>query len=296
MPLFQLGLEPVAIDCSLETLNISPETLLSKIEEVDALFVTNVLGFADKIADIRKICDDHGVLLLEDNCEGLGSIVQGNKLGNFGLASTFSFFLGHHLSTIEGGMVCTDDTDLHRALVMARAHGWDRNLDAQTQKELRKNASVDDFFSKYTFYDLGFNLRPTEINGFVGNIQLRFLDETLGKRRDNFMKFYLAAKGNSSIVPMSIDHMDFVSNFAMPLVFKDDASFSEYKDRFEKADVEIRPIIAGDITLQPFYMKYKKGEPESVPNARFVHDHGFYFGNNPDLTADEVETLTRLLQ
>ena len=104
MPLIQLGLHPIALDCEIDTLNVSPTTLAEYIDDIDALFLTNVLGFCDDIDNIRNMCATKNVLLLEDNCESLGSKVGSTLLGNFGLASTFSFFVGHHLSTIEGGM------------------------------------------------------------------------------------------------------------------------------------------------------------------------------------------------
>ena len=120
MPLIQLGLVPVAIDCELATLNVSPARLSEYIDDLSGLFITNVLGFCDDLPGVRQLCDEKGVVLIEDNCESLGSRVGGKLLGNFGVASTFSFFVGHHLSTIEGGMICTDDDELFEKMVMSR--------------------------------------------------------------------------------------------------------------------------------------------------------------------------------
>jgi len=133
MPLIQLGLKPVLIDCEIETLNTS----LSKIEiyNIDALFLTNALGFCSDIDKIKEYCENKDILFIEDNCESLGSEHKGIKLGNFGLASTFSFFTGHHLSTIEGGMICTDNEELYENLLISRAHGWLRNLPQQKNKK-----------------------------------------------------------------------------------------------------------------------------------------------------------------
>ena len=130
MPIIQLGLVPVPLDCEINTLNTSSRTLkeeLKKDKDVKCLFLTNALGFCDDIDEISKVCKDRGILLLEDNCESLGSEYKGKLLGNFGYASTFSFFVGHHLSTIEGGMIVTDDEYLYEMLVMARSHGWSRS-------------------------------------------------------------------------------------------------------------------------------------------------------------------------
>lgn len=295
MPIIQLGLIPVAIDCSKETLNISPEILESHIQSLDALFITNVLGFSDNIEEIKTMCEKHGVVLLEDNCESLGSRAYGRLLGNFGNASTFSFFVGHHMSTIEGGMICTDDDMLYTMLVQVRAHGWDRDLSEANQKQLREKFGVTDFYAKYTFYDLAYNARPTEINGFLGNTQIGFWDTIVLKRQDNMRKFLEAASMNSNLVSIAVSHMDIVSNFAMPVVCKGAETFKVMRQKFIDAGVEIRPVIAGDITQQPFYKKYVP-TAGACQNASFIHQYGFYFPNNPELTEEEVSLLCNLLK
>lgn len=294
MPLMQLGLVPVPIDCNLETLNVSPDILKGKIESIKGLFITNVLGFSDDILKIQEMCKDNGVVLIEDNCESLGSVVNGEKLGNFGLASTFSFFVGHHMSTIEGGMICTDDESLFQEMTMARAHGWDRNLNPAKQKLLRERHNIDDFYARYTFYDLAYNARPSEINGFLGNQQLVYFDEIVEKRQENFRKFNKAVSQNEDFIKFKLDHMDVISNFSMPIICKDKNKAKKYKERFIKANVEIRPVIAGNMTKQPFYKKYYDTD-DTCPNADLVHANGFYFGNNAELDDSEIETLVKLL-
>ncbi len=295
MPIIQLGLEPIALDCNPNTLNVSPDILLERIDELDGLFITNVLGFSDDIAKISNICKKNKVVFIEDNCESLGSRVGGKLLGNFGIASTFSFFVGHHMSTLEGGMICTDDKELNQALVMARAHGWDRNLQPAEQKKLRDKHKISAFYSRYTFYDLAYNARPTEINGFLGNQQLAYLDEIIEKRAANFSAFYKAMSNNNDFVQYDLSHMSVVSNFAMPIICQTNELSAKYKKRFEKAGVEIRPIIAGSITKQPFYKKYAHDE-EPNPNSESIHDNGFYFGNNPEMTKKEIAKLCKLLE
>ncbi len=141
MPLIQLGLEPVPVDVELKSLNVSSELFIEadRIHNFKAFFLTNLLGFSSDIARIRDYCESKGIILLEDNCESLGSEASGVKLGNFGLASTFSFFVGHHMSTLEGGMVCTDDLELSYELKKVRSHGWDRNLPTDEQQRLRSS-------------------------------------------------------------------------------------------------------------------------------------------------------------
>jgi CDP-6-deoxy-D-xylo-4-hexulose-3-dehydrase len=294
MPLIQLGLEPVAIDCSLQSLNVSPQELKKHIDQLKGLFLTNVLGFCDDLPRITEMCDEHGIVLLEDNCESLGSRMNGTLLGNFGLASTFSFFVGHHMSTIEGGMVCTDDDDLYNQLVMGRAHGWDRNLDTKTQQELRTSSGADDFYAKYTFHDLASNFRPTEINGFIGNTQIPYWDEIVERRMSNFGRFLAAMSQGADFHQYELSHMDVPSNFSMPIICKTPELAHEYRMRFSAAEVEIRPIIAGNITRQPFYRKYIK-DVMPQPTSDLVHSNGFYFGNNPEMTEEELSVLCDLL-
>lgn len=295
MPLIQLGLEPIAIDCRLETLNVSPEDIKPYLGDIKGLFLTNVLGFADDINGLKELCNKNGIILIEDNCESLGSSVGGKLLGNFGLASTFSFFVGHHMSTIEGGMICTDDDDLCDALVMARAHGWDRNVSPEKQSKLRQKANITDFYAKYTFYDIASNFRPTEINGFIGNTQMPYWDEIVGKRVDNFRRFNEAAAKNDDFYQYDLSHMDIVSNFAMPIICKTPELVEKYRAKFAAADVEIRPVIAGNMTKQPFYQKYVS-DTAPRPNSDLVHENGFYFGNNPEMTAEEIDLLCSLLE
>ena len=247
MPIIQLGLEPVVIDCNAETLNVSPAELEKKIAGLSGLFLTNVLGFCDNIKRIKDICENKGIVFLEDNCESLGSIYDGILLGNFGLASTFSFFVGHHISTIEGGMVCTDDKELYEMLVATRTHGWDRNLSVAKQQELRSKHKVDEFYARYAFYDLAYNVRPTEISGFLGNTQISYWDEIVLKREGNYKLFQYVVSKNDDFLPLKFPRMDLISNFAMPVVCRDQEIFEKYKKKFIAGEAEIRPIIAGNI-------------------------------------------------
>jgi len=296
MPLLQLGLNPVPVDVSLKHLNVSSEEVDEVLQKTDlkAIFITNLLGFSGDLEKIKRICDERGIILLEDNCESLGSELN-NKLGNYGLASTFSFFVGHHLSTIEGGMVCTDDIELYDMLKMIRAHGWDRDLSKEKQDKLRKEHKINDFYSKYSFYFPAFNLRPTEIQGFVGLEQLKYIKEMHSLRNKNLLAFDNIVKQNPNIKKLDFSHMKFVSNFAYPLVFESKELFERYKEKFEKNNVEIRPIVGGSMVEQPFFKKLIKSE-FSCPNSKLVHETGFYIPNRPDLEEGEVKLICDLLK
>lgn len=299
MPLIELGLKPIPVDVELTTLNISSKTFVEVIKKfpIKLLFITNLLGFCHNIDEIRKICRKEKIILLEDNCESLGTIYKGKKLGNFGTASTFSFYVGHHMSTIEGGAICTDDEEIAAMVQIVRAHGWDRNLSPLKQKQIRNSYKVNStFYSRYTFYDLGYNLRSTEINGFIGNTQLQYLDEIIRKRSENFLIFSSSLyKQSDKYYEIVHNHIEFLSSFAIPLICKS-KKIRDYFAEKCKDKIEIRPIVGGDITRQPFYKKYMSGffSRKEKSNASLIHDQGLYFGNNPELTKKEIFEIINL--
>ncbi len=264
--------------------------------KLKGLFITNLLGFCDDIDQIASLCEKKKIVFFEDNCESMGSVYKGKKLGNFGLASSFSFYVGHHMSTIEGGMVCTDSEELATALRIVRAHGWDRNLAQHHQDKIRSKFKVNSsFYSRYTFYDLGYNFRPTEIAGFLGNYQLQFIDEIVRKRNENY--YHVATRiytQRKKYYPIRSEHMDFLSNFAVPVICRT----VKQRDALVKAcagKVEIRPIVGGDMTQQPFFSKYgKKRAISKKSNARLIHEQGLYFGNNPELTEVELDRIAAI--
>ena len=298
MPIIQLGFIPIAIDCDVRTLNVMSYTLEERLKEneIKALFITNVLGFAGDLEVIKKICDEKNIILLEDNCESLGTILTSGRTGNFGFASTFSFYVAHHISTIEGGMVCTDDENLADMLRIVRAHGWDRNLKEAKQTELRKKYKIEnDFFSKYSFYDLGYNLRPTEITGFIGNYQLKFLEYIIKQRAKNFEILKQVVANNDDLLSVNTSHIQTISNFAFPVICKSILKREKYIQRFNKAGVEVRPIIAGNVLRQPFFNKYCKTK-FNLSNSNHIHECGFYFGNYPELTENDLSVLKDCLR
>jgi len=256
------------------------------------LFLTNLLGYSDKIGEISKFCKKNGILLIEDNCESLGSEYKEKKLGNFGLASTFSFFVGHHMSTIEGGAVCTDNKELDTMLRIVRSHGWDRNLSPAEQNKLRKKHRVNEFYGKYAFYDIGYNLRPTEIQGFLGLNQLKYLDAIINQREKNYRQFK-KIYANSDFIKMETLGMTKISNFAFPLICKTKTLKDKYIALAQKAGIETRPIVSGNITRQIFFKKYVK-DIFCLANTEKMHHCGFYFGNNPNMTKKEINQLIRI--
>ncbi len=294
MPIIQLGMNPVPIDSSPMTLNVMAEEIekVIKLKKLKALFITNALGFMGDMLEIKKLCEKNNIILLEDNCESLGSVVNDVKSGNFGLASTFSFFVAHHMSTIEGGMVCTDDEELSEMLRMVRANGWDRNLNAVSKFKWRKKYKIDsEFVAKYTFYDLGFNMRPTEITGFLGNYQLQFLEKNIQIRERNYLNIEKLININEDLLSLNHSHIQCLSTFAFPIICKTPKLREKYINRFSGAGIEIRPMIAGNMQNQPFYSKYIV-EKYDLKGTDFIQDNGFYCGNYPELTEIDLEAIS----
>ena len=263
--------------------------------ELKALFLTNVLGFTGDINNIKNLCSLKNIMLLEDNCESLGTELPSGKAGNFGLCSSFSFFVAHHMRTIEGGMLCTDDGELSEMLRIVRANGWDRNLSAMQQIKWRKKYNIrSEFEAKYTFYDLGFNLRPTEITGFLGQFQMQFLDHNIKAREQNYFQLEKIMSQNEDIIPLKHTHINCLSTFAFPVVCRTQELREHYLSRFSGAGIEIRPMIAGNMQMQPFYKKYVK-ELFELPGTDFLHTNSFYCGNYPELTEADLETISSCL-
>ncbi|MBI3632779.1 MAG: DegT/DnrJ/EryC1/StrS family aminotransferase [Candidatus Vogelbacteria bacterium] len=297
MPIIQLGMIPVAIDCDPTTLNVMSVQINERLKttEIKALFLTNVLGFAGDLNVIRDICNERNITLIEDNCEALGSELPEGKCGNFGEMASFSFFIAHHMSTIEGGMVATDNEEYAEMLRIVRANGWDRNLKAHQPQIWRTQSNIrSEFDAKYTFYDLGYNIRPTEITGFIGRFQLPSLKDSIKIRESNYLILEATAKGNSDLIAIRHDNLTLLSSFALPVMCKDPQTRDYYVAQFSGAGVEVRPMIAGNIQNQPFYRKYVN-EIYDLPGADKVHECGFYCGNYPELTDADIETLNSCL-
>jgi CDP-6-deoxy-D-xylo-4-hexulose-3-dehydrase len=282
MPVIQLGLVPVLIDVNISTLNISPNVLKSSV--IDVLFITHLLGFHDDIETITSYCSANNIVLLEDTCESLGTVCKYKRLGNFGLASTFSTFVGHHMSTIEGGMICTDDSELAMMVRMVRAHGWDRNIEPEERDRLRTTWNIDEFHGPYTFYTLGYNVRPTDIQGLIGSVQIQHVDSANETRKKSFSIFREIINKTKGVFTPDMD----VPAFAVPVICETSDIRNQYIKKCKDKGIETRPVVAGSMNKQPFFQKYVNGQ---TPNADTVHDVGFYMPNHPDMTADDIDLL-----
>jgi CDP-6-deoxy-D-xylo-4-hexulose-3-dehydrase len=218
----------------------------------------------------------------------MGSKYKNKYLGSFGYASFFSMYFGHHLSTIEGGFVNTDDEDFYHLLLMMRSHGWDRDLPEWKQNELRVKYNVDNFTSLYNFYVPGFNLRATDLQAFIGLRAIDKLDNYSLKRNENF-KQYLKGVENSELNIVNLNE-NFISNFAFPIVHKNKQKII---DRLQKNNIEVRPLIAGDMSKKPMW--YEKYGNQSLPNCELVNEYGFYIPNHQDLTETQINIILNII-
>jgi CDP-6-deoxy-D-xylo-4-hexulose-3-dehydrase len=291
------GFTPVFADINPRTLGMCPEQILARVtSRTRAVFLTHVLGFNALSQPLLDELKARRVPLLEDVCESHGATFNDTKLGTFGWASNFSFYYAHHLSTIEGGMICTDDENLYEAVRMMRSHGMVREL----QSDGRKFDYVEEFPDlnpDFIFAFPAYNVRSTEINAVIGRSQLPRLDENNARRTHNFMLFL------RNLDP-ALYRTDFEtegsSNYAFTLILKepDPARCARVMNALRANGIEFRRGTAGggNQLRQPYLRRLLGPDAWKLcPNADHVHFYGFYIGNYPTLEADRILRLCDLL-
>lgn len=249
------------------------------------LFLANLLGLSAITDELLSFCEEHNITILEDCCESHGATYKGTKVGNFGKVSTFSFYYGHHMTTIEGGMCCTNDEEIYERLLLLRSHGLYRELPYYLQ-EKHRNDVVD---PNFTFLIPGFNVRSTELNAFLGLMQLEDLDKHNAIRKENFNMFAGGLDPNRFYTNFRTEGN---SSFCFPIIYKDESPAKTIEE-LNKAGVETRPVIAGNLALHPFMRGVNQYDIFS--NAQWLHQNGFYVGNNQTVTREDVLWLVDLL-
>lgn len=289
-PIMQLGLIPILCDCNLDTLSINIDQLRHIIDtkNVKALILVSILGLVPHMDEITNLCLNNNVILLEDVCESLGSEYKGRKLGTFGVMSTFSTYFGHHISTIEGGIVCTDNKQYNAILKSIRSHGWGRDIPEDSLNELKNTYVVDEINSMFTFYYAGFNLRSTDLQAFIGIRQLDKLEHIVEKRAQAF-SWYLKYIDDKIWKPCPIINTK-TSGFAFPYIGQRDKVVKALKVN----DIEYRPLVCGSLEKQPAYIKVY-GKTYNCVVANMIHTHGLYVPINPSMTEDEVKFVAKVI-
>ena len=290
-PAIMLGMEPILCDADKDNLGLSLEDFekLCKEHRPAMAMLVHVLGHANHMSEIIEICDKYDVILVEDTCEAYGSTYKGKKLGNFGIASTFSYFYGHQMSTVEGGMVCTNNRELYNIMLSIRSHGWLRDNDQDfTQKHLQKYEMYDTFSMKYFFVFPGFNIRNTDINAVVGRSQLKRIDANIAARDKNYRKFCAALEDK---VWIQKSDTDLISSLSFGII---DENKKQITEALINNNIECRPLICGSIQEHPFwYERYPKRE---LPNAQLVHDYGFYIPCHQHLTEQQINFISEIIK
>ena len=270
--ILQLGLRPVFADVNLEDFSFDYDDLKTKItSKTKAILPTHLIGFPADIRKIQQIIGKRKIHLIEDCCESHGAKISKTKVGNFGLASLFSFYWGHHMTTIEGGMICTDNKDLYHLFLLKRSHGLARELPKKLHKFYKKKHKDIDF--NFLFLTDGFNVRNTELSAVLGSSQLSMLDEYIAKRNDTYNKFLKIIKRYSKALygPYNVG----ISSFCLPLIMKKTSIKNKLQKFLYSKGIETRPIISGNLLRQPFLKSYFK--TSGFPNAEFLHKNACFF-------------------
>lgn len=292
-PVIQCGLRPIFCDINLRNYSFDIDHMKKiavKHKNIKAVFVTHLLGYSAEVEKYKDIFPD--ALILEDICESHGvRDYIGRRRGAESLGATFSFYFGHHMTTVEGGMVSTCNEELYNLMRIKRSHGLAREL--PKDRFAKAIADFSDVDPKFMFLTDGYNFRNTEIGAVLGSSQLKRLDDAIEKRQENHNKFlelmtpFVDTYHLPASSPMN-------SNYAFPIIPKDHDSSVHLKKDLEYARIETRPIVSGNLLLQPFLKDYKL-EPGSKNNIDILHKNGVYVGNNHLIGQREIDRLADVI-
>lgn len=292
-PLQQYGLRLKFVDVELDTLNID----VSRIEKAIGprtrmILAVSILGNPAAVDVMRRIADKHGLYLMEDNCESMDAEIAGRKTGTFGLLNTFSSFFSHHISTMEGGIVLTDDEELFHILLAMRNHGWTRDLPEGSPIFDKRD---DDFFEAYRFILPGYNVRPIELAGAIGREQIKKLPGMTVQRRKNLAHFQKLFQGDDRFIIQRENGKS--SSFCFTIILNPKRNIDRKRvfQALKKADIGYR-IITGGCFLRHDVIKYYDYEiVGGIENANIAHDYGFFVGNAPVDLTPQIDTLREVL-
>ncbi|HAT84888.1 MAG TPA: pyridoxamine 5-phosphate oxidase [Rhizobiales bacterium] len=292
-PLCQYGLKVKFVDVSLETLNFDLGALSRAIsDKTRAIMAVNLLGNPNDFSAIGDLIEGRNIVLLEDNCESMGATFEGRQAGTFGLMGSFSSFFSHHISTMEGGVVVTDDEELHHIMLALRAHGWTRNLPKFNKVTGEK--SDDPFEESFKFVLPGYNLRPLEMSGALGIEQLKKLPALIEGRRKNGALFQeKIADHPLFLIQQEIGQSSW---FGFSLILRPDTSLSR-KDivrQLDEAGFECRPIVAGNFAKNDVLKYFDFEIFETLDNADYADQNGLFIGNHHYPIPDAFDVLSRI--
>ena len=289
-PFLQLGYKVFLCDCDQKTLGIDPKHLekLCKKYKPGLLVVVNVLGHSNNFDEILRLKKKYNFEIIEDNCESLGSKNKNKKLGTYGLASSHSFYFGHHISTIEGGMVSTFNKKFYNISLAVRAHGWSRDMQKDYKKMLEKKYRIDEFKSFFTFYYSGFNLRSTDLNARLGIEQLKKINQISLIRHRNFNIY----KKKLEKYWYQKSKLDLISSFGYATFVKNRLEVFKY---LKTKKIQSRPLICGNMGQQPF-LKKETFNQKDLLNANVVDKYGIYLPNHANLKSEDIDYIAKIFK
>ena len=289
-PIIQLGLKPVFCDVDNDTFSFDLEHMVQLHQEhpdIRLVFVTHLFGIPAPINEFKKIIPN--AFYIEDCCESHGAEIYGKKVGRLTEASTFSSYFGHHMTTVEGGFVSTDDTELYELMRAKRSHGLARECSSEVYENYKKQ--YPDVDERFLFITDGYNFRNNEFGAVLGLSQLKRLDDIIDRRRvicDRFESLLLSYD-NFFYVP----NFEGNSSFSLPFILKDRSLRKEFQEYLEENGVETRPLCSGNLLRQPFLSEYEHFK--EFPKVDYLHFHGFFIGNNHLITDEDLERLEELV-
>lgn len=292
-PLYQYGLKLKFVDIDLETLNYDLKALSSAItDNTKMIMVVNLLGNPNDFDAIIKMISNKDIIILEDNCESMGAKYKGKQTGTFGIMGTFSTFFSHHMATMEGGFVVTNDEELYHILLSLRAHGWTRNLPNENKVCIKS----DNWFEEsFRFVLPGYNVRPVEMSGAIGIEQLKKLPNFLKQRRENaklFMKYFLHHP--NFMIQKNIDDSSW---FGFSLIIQPTSQLKrvDVVEKLMDAKIDCRPIVTGNFTKNEVMRYFDYEIHGELKNADYLHENGLFVGNHQVCLANEIKYLSEIL-
>ncbi len=292
-PLHQYGLKLKFVDVDLHTLNFDLQALAGAITpETRAIMAVNLLGNPNHFRAIETLIGGRDIVLLEDNCESMGADFEGRSAGTFGVMGSHSSFFSHHISTMEGGLVVTDDEELFHIMLSLRAHGWTRNL--PKHNHVCGTKSDDPFEEAFRFVLPGYNLRPLELSGALGIEQVKKLPGLIAARRANARLLQQAMADHPRL--MIQQEVGSSSWFGFSLLIKPGVKRPrrELLVELKNAGFECRPVVAGNFAKNPVVQHFDHVIHGELKNAQYVDTHGLYVGNHAHDMGEAVQALSSI--
>lgn len=293
-PVFQAGLQPIFCDINLGNFSFDEKELeyvATQYPDIKVVFITHLIGLSSNVEKVREIFPN--AIILEDVCESHGVCgPDGEKRGIKSTGSTFSFYFGHHMTTIEGGVVCTNDTELYELMRLKRSHGMAREASPHIfKKYAEQNPEIDKMF---LFVTDGYNFRNHEVCAVLGLSQLKRLDRNIEIRRSNYKKFHTGLVHTSGYKLPHYQKGN--SSFSFPVIANDESTIKVLKKVLTNNQIEYRPIISGNLLRHPAFKKYELCTQRENPNVEILHRNGLYVGNSQFVTHKKVDRLLQILE